>query len=253
MAMAVAELFALKEQLAKQSGKSRAKKQVADPAKRSLAHAVRALRGCMRDREGIPEPGQELSALLANAVTDSYVRTRAKAARYRPSKPDKKLTGAPKVRKMTAQEKRQAKHRSRNNCRLVNVAITLRGMNSNKHWTVTSRTMLRRSSGNWPRKILHGVALRGEQWCNFRRLCFGISLISAAWYASSSEVQRGRRASNRVKQIPFGGISGIGEPERQRAQDREVQFLANCDQNRCNNSPTAALICVDEHNCWPPS
>ena len=143
MAMAVAELFALKEQLAKQSGKSRAKKQVADPAKRSLAHAVRALRGCMRDREGIPEPGQELSALLANAVTDSYVRTRAKAARYRPSKPDKKLTGAPKVRKMTAQEKRQAKHRSRNNCRLVNVAITLRGMISNKHWTVISRTMLR--------------------------------------------------------------------------------------------------------------
>jgi hypothetical protein len=52
---------------------------------------------------------QELSALLASAVTDSYVRTRAKAARYRPSKPDKKPTGAPKVRKMTAQEKRQAK------------------------------------------------------------------------------------------------------------------------------------------------
>jgi hypothetical protein len=109
MAMAVAELFALKEQLAKQSGKSRAKKQVADPAKRSLAHAVRALRGCMRDREGVPEPGQELSALLANAVTDSYIRTRAKAARYRPPKPDKKPTGAPKVRKITAQEKRQAK------------------------------------------------------------------------------------------------------------------------------------------------
>ena len=109
MAMAVAELFALKEQLAKQPGKSRAKRQVADPAKRSLAHAVRALRGCMRDREGVPEPGQELSALLANAVTDSYVRKRAKAARYRPSKPDKKPTGAPKVRKMTAQEKKQAK------------------------------------------------------------------------------------------------------------------------------------------------
>jgi hypothetical protein len=109
MAMAVAELFALKEQLAKQSGKSRAKKQVADPAKRSLAQTVRVIRGCMRDCEGIPEPGQELSALLANAVTDNYVRKKPQAARYRPSKPNRKPIGAPKVRKITAQEKKQAK------------------------------------------------------------------------------------------------------------------------------------------------
>ena len=39
-------------------------------------------------------------------------------------------------------------HRSRNNCRLVKVAITLRGMISNKHWTVISRTMLTSLSGN---------------------------------------------------------------------------------------------------------
>ena len=63
----------------------------------------------MRDREGVPESGRELSALLANAVTDSYARKRAKAARYRPPKPDKKPAGAPKVRKMTDQEKEQAK------------------------------------------------------------------------------------------------------------------------------------------------
>jgi hypothetical protein len=109
MAMAVAELFALKEQLAKQSNKSRSKKQVADPATRSLANTMRAIRGCMRDLEGIPEPGRELSALLANAITDGYVRTRPKAARYRPSKPNRKPAGAPKVRKITAQEKKQAK------------------------------------------------------------------------------------------------------------------------------------------------
>jgi hypothetical protein len=39
-------------------------------------------------------------------------------------------------------ERSGAKHRSRKNCRLVKVAITLRGMISNRHWTVISRTML---------------------------------------------------------------------------------------------------------------
>jgi hypothetical protein len=109
MAMAVAELFAVKEQLAKRSEKSRTKKQAADPAKRSLAHTMRALRGCMRNLEGVPERGQELSALLADAVTDSYVRKRPKTARHRPSKPPRKPTGAPNVRKMTVAEKKQAK------------------------------------------------------------------------------------------------------------------------------------------------
>ena len=44
---------------------------------------------------------------------------------------------------------RAAKHRSRNDCRLVKVAIPLRGMISKKHWTVISRTMLTgTSAGN---------------------------------------------------------------------------------------------------------
>lgn len=107
MAMAVAELFALNEQLAKRADQSRDKKQAADPAKRSLANTMRAIRGCMRDRDRVPEPGQEFPTLLAEAVTDSYDRKRSKAARYRPRNPDKKPIGAPKVRRLTAQEKKQ--------------------------------------------------------------------------------------------------------------------------------------------------
>jgi hypothetical protein len=111
MAMAVVELFALKEQLAKQADTSRGKKRTTDPAKRSLANTMRAIRGSMRDRDGIPEPGLELPALLAEAVTDSYDRKGPKAARYRPRNPDKKPVGAPKVRRLTAQEKKRVRAR----------------------------------------------------------------------------------------------------------------------------------------------
>src|SRR5439155_18230693 len=45
LAMAVAELFALKEQLAKGPPKSGADKRTGDPAKRSLAKTMRVLRG----------------------------------------------------------------------------------------------------------------------------------------------------------------------------------------------------------------
>ena len=51
-----------------------------------------------------------------------------------------------------------AKHRSRNNCRLVKVAITLRGMISNKHWTVISRTVLNPPSSRNATQERAGVA-----------------------------------------------------------------------------------------------
>src|SRR3972149_508181 len=82
MAMAVAELFALKEQLGKRS--SRQHQHPPDPAKRSLALTMRAIRRCMRDRNEIPEPGKDLQSLLRDAVTDSYQRKASKRARYRP-------------------------------------------------------------------------------------------------------------------------------------------------------------------------
>jgi hypothetical protein len=107
MAMAVAELFALKEQLAKRQQRPPNNRRVANPAKRSLANAVRAIRRCMRDRNDIPERGKDLRTSLSEAVTDDYERRRSKRARYCPPNPDKKPLGQPQVRKLTAQEKKQ--------------------------------------------------------------------------------------------------------------------------------------------------
>jgi Transposase DDE domain len=103
MAMAVAELFALKEQLAKKPAKPGAGGRTGDPAKRSLAKAMRALRGCLRNlRES---PATDLASQLRDAVTDSYERKTPKRARYRPTNPDKKPLGDPKLRRLTEQEK----------------------------------------------------------------------------------------------------------------------------------------------------
>lgn len=103
MAMAVVELWALKEQLS-QTG-HRIDKRSIDPIKRSLAQAVRALRKCLRHLDDIPKPGHDLPTLLRAAVTDSYTRTSSKKSRHRPSNPDKKPLGDPKLRSCTPQEK----------------------------------------------------------------------------------------------------------------------------------------------------
>ena len=104
MGMAVAELFASKEQLAKPRPKSRADVHPRDAAKRSLANTMRALRSCMRKLDQVPAPGENLSTLLQEALTDSYQRKSSKKARYRPPNPDKKPLGEPTIRKLTAQE-----------------------------------------------------------------------------------------------------------------------------------------------------
>jgi len=110
LAMAVAELFALKEQLATRSPKSKTEEcaggSVGNPAKRSLANTMRALRGCLQNLNEVPEPGEDLASLLRKAVTDSYVRTASKKSRYRPANPDKKPLGDPQIRSLTAQEKK---------------------------------------------------------------------------------------------------------------------------------------------------
>lgn len=105
LAMAVAELFALKEQLAKRPRKSSPQEPKADPIKRSLAQTIRALRECLRNLEDTPEPGKDLASELRKAVTDSYERKTSKRARYRPPNPDKKPLGDPKIRRLTEQEK----------------------------------------------------------------------------------------------------------------------------------------------------
>ena len=85
-----------------------------DPAKRSLANTIRALRGCLRNLEEVPLPEQDLLVLLRLAVTDSYQRTAKKGARYRPPNPDKKPLGDPELRKLTPQEKIKLRDHAKN-------------------------------------------------------------------------------------------------------------------------------------------
>ena len=100
--MAVAELFALKEQMPSRATKSAMRDARGDPAKRSLAKTMRALRGCLRNLN--ENPGKDLASQLRDAITDSYDRRATKHARYRPPNPDKKPLGDPKLRRLTAQE-----------------------------------------------------------------------------------------------------------------------------------------------------
>jgi hypothetical protein len=101
LAMAIAELLALKEQLAVKEVKRRGKKQKPDPAHRSLAQTMRALRECLRQPHLAPTSGRDLATLLREAVTDEYVRPANKNARYRPKNPDKKPLGDPNLHRLT--------------------------------------------------------------------------------------------------------------------------------------------------------
>jgi hypothetical protein len=102
LAMAVAELWALKEQMDSPSTERASKKDV--PRKRSLAGTMRALRWCLRSLHQTYEPGRGLADRLGEAVTDDYKRAALKRARYRPVNPDKKPLGDPKLRVVTADE-----------------------------------------------------------------------------------------------------------------------------------------------------
>lgn len=106
MAMAVAELFALKTQLDKRRGKrSKDLSEERTPARRSLAKTMRAIRGCLRALEETPKEGRDLQSLLYDAVTDNYQRKKPKKARYCPKNKDKKKLGKPKLRMVTKEER----------------------------------------------------------------------------------------------------------------------------------------------------
>ena len=107
MAMAIAELFALKEQLATTPSEPAAKKLPRDPKRRSLANTMRAIRHSLTHLKDVPKPDEDIQSRLRRAVTDSYVRNSSKRARYRPPNPDKKPLGDPKIRTLTAQEKKK--------------------------------------------------------------------------------------------------------------------------------------------------
>jgi hypothetical protein len=101
LAMAVAELFALKEQLARKADAGGKKRRAGDPAKRSLAQTMRVLRQCMRNLNAAPAPGKDLASRLYEAVTDAYQRKRPKRARYKRPNPDKKPLGDPYLHPLT--------------------------------------------------------------------------------------------------------------------------------------------------------
>ena len=104
LGMAVAELFALKEQLSSRASPSTDKNNAADPLKRSLAKTMRALRRCLGNLKEVPQSGQDLRIQLRKAVTDGYKRKRPKRARYRRKNPDKKPLGDPEIRILTEEE-----------------------------------------------------------------------------------------------------------------------------------------------------
>jgi hypothetical protein len=102
MAMAIAELFALKEQLS-----SRHHNRVYVPSKRSLAATMRILRDCLRNLDEVPAAGFDLSSRLWAAVTDGYQRKASKKARYHPPNPDKKKIGDPNLRQLRPTEQKK--------------------------------------------------------------------------------------------------------------------------------------------------
>jgi hypothetical protein len=107
MAMAVVELFALKEQLQPKRAKPKAAFTAGDPRKRSLAAAMRALRYSLNHLTSAPQANRNLRLRLRQAVTDDYVRRAAKRCRHRRINPDKKPLGDPRVRRLTPQERIQ--------------------------------------------------------------------------------------------------------------------------------------------------
>jgi hypothetical protein len=114
MALAVAELFATKEQIAasQSSGES---SPAYRPKDRSLANTMRAIYNCLDELNEISEAGTRLADQLRSAMTDDYVRQSRKAARYRPKNPDKKKLGDPQVRKVNPIELKQIKKHNMQN------------------------------------------------------------------------------------------------------------------------------------------
>ena len=106
LGMAVAELLALKEQLSEKAAKPKKDR----PGKRSLANTMRALRWCLRNLDKEIEAGRGLADRLRKALIDDYKRKSSKQARYRPPNPDKKPLGDPKLRILTALEKKKLRN-----------------------------------------------------------------------------------------------------------------------------------------------
>jgi len=105
--MAVAELLALREQVA--ATREEEREEDYDPQDRSLANTMRALRKSMRNLTKSSDPTDNLMHQLSQAKVQRYKNQTDKRARYRPKNPDKKSLGDPTVRKINAKEREKIK------------------------------------------------------------------------------------------------------------------------------------------------
>jgi hypothetical protein len=103
--MAVAELLALREQIAANCNDQQ--DEAYDPQDRSLASTMRALRRCMRNPSKYCNPTNNLLRKLSQARVLRYRNHTDKRARYRPPNPDKKPLGEPTVRKINEIEREE--------------------------------------------------------------------------------------------------------------------------------------------------
>ncbi len=100
LAMAVIELFALKEQMASPK---------AHPTKLSFAQSLRAVRRSLNQLTWRPPGASGLQELLKAALLDDYQRSGLKAARYKPKKKDKPSCGKPKVTRASPAHRKKLK------------------------------------------------------------------------------------------------------------------------------------------------
>jgi hypothetical protein len=106
-AMAVAELLALREQIAAAEANATQDEPASyDPDDRSLANTMRALRKCMRNLHKYSTSADCLLYQLSRAFVQRYNNRTDKRARYRRKNPDKKALGEPTVRKLNALERK---------------------------------------------------------------------------------------------------------------------------------------------------
>ena len=101
--MAVAELLALREQVAAAEEK---KDTEYNPQRRSLAETMRALRKYMRTPSKYTSETEGLCHELSKAIVQRYTNRTDKRARYRPKNPDKKELGEPTIRKLASSERK---------------------------------------------------------------------------------------------------------------------------------------------------
>jgi len=101
LAMAIAELIALREQIPDESAAALG---TYDPKDRSLANTMRALRRCMRNLHRFHEPGEGILDWLGRALVQRYKNRTDKRARYHPENSDKKPLGDPTISKLSKEE-----------------------------------------------------------------------------------------------------------------------------------------------------